>query len=112
MLLQVRSKMHGYTIIQRMRKMGVFLKKLLSTFLITLLLLYAGYVLIGQEKQIRDLKIEQEKYASFIDEASLKTEELQEIKNKVNSDEYIEQYAREKLGLVMPYETIYVDASL
>lgn len=92
--------------------MGKFLKRLLSTLVITVLVLYAGCVLIEQEKQISSLKKEKEKYASFIDEASLKTEELKEIKNKMNTDEYIEQYAREKLGLVMPYEIIFVDGSI
>ena len=48
----------------------------------------------------------------LIDEATIKTEELEETKGKINSDEYIEAYAREKLGLVMPYEIIFVDASL
>lgn len=92
--------------------MGKFLGRLLTTLAITGLLLYVGCVFIEQEKQIKSLNKEKEKYASLIDEANLKTEELNEIKEKMNTNEYIEQYAREKLGLVMPYETIFVDASV
>ena len=29
----------------------------------------------------------------------------------ISSDEYIESVAREKLGLVKPYETVYVDSN-
>ena len=29
----------------------------------------------------------------------------------ISTDEYIESVAREKLGLVKPYETVYVDAN-
>ena len=75
--------------------MKTFFTKLLSTLAITSLIVYAAFVLVEQEKQLNNL-----------------TEELEETKGKINSDEYIEAYAREKLGLVMPYEIIFVDASL
>ena len=29
----------------------------------------------------------------------------------ISTDEYIESVAREKLGLVKPYETVYIDAN-
>lgn len=92
--------------------MKKFLGKLLSTIVIITLLFYSGCVFIKQENQIRDLNREKERYAGLIDEASLKNEELKETKSKINSDEYIEAYAREKLGLVMPYEIVFVDASI
>ena len=31
--------------------------------------------------------------------------------DNINSDEYIESVARDKLGLVKPYEKVYVDAN-
>ena len=42
----------------------------------------------------------------------MRHEQLLETKKNINSDEYIEEVAREKLGLVMPYEIIFVDASI
>lgn len=92
--------------------MKIFFTKLLSTLALTSLLCYATVVLINQEKQLKNLDDEIERYSLLIDEATMKTEELKETKNKINTDEYIESYAREKLGLVMPYEIIFVDASL
>lgn len=93
-------------------KMKNFFTRLLSTLAITSLVVYATMVLVEQEKQLNNLDNEIERYSMLIDEATIKTEELEEIKSKINSDEYIENYAREKLGLVMPYEIIFVDASL
>ncbi len=89
-----------------------FFTRLLSTLAITSLVVYATMVLVEQEKQLNNLDNEIERYSMLIDEATIRTEELEEIKSKINSDEYIENYAREKLGLVMPYEIIFVDASL
>lgn len=89
-----------------------FFTRLLSTLAITSLVVYAMAVLVEQEKQLNNLDSEIERYSMLIDEATIKTEELEETKSKINSDEYIENYAREKLGLVMPYEIIFVDASL
>ena len=92
--------------------MKKFFSKLLSTLIITFMFFYAGYVLINQEKQLRDLDKEINKYQALLDEATIRTEELEEVRSKINTDEYIEAYAREKLGLVMPYEIIFVDASV
>lgn len=89
-----------------------FFTRLLSTLAITSLVVYATMVLVEQEKQLNNLDNEIERYSMLIDEATIRTEELEEVKSKINSDEYIENYAREKLGLVMPYEIIFVDASL
>lgn len=92
--------------------MRIFLRKLLTSLVATALVLYAGRVFIEQEKELRELELEKSNYRAMLDEAKMKTEELNEIKSKVNTDEYIEECAREKLGLVMPYEIIFVDASI
>ena len=95
-----------------MDKMKEFFKKLLSTLLVTCVFVYFAYVLIDQEIQLQRLSEEIGLYQVKLDEANMKTEELKETKKIINTDEYIENYAREKLGLVMPYETIFVDASI
>lgn len=83
-----------------------------ATIIATCLFMYLGGVLINQEKELRNIKEETKQYQALLDEANMKTEELREIKSRINTDEYIEEYAREKLGLVMPYEIIFVDASI
>ena len=35
---------------------------------------------------------------------------LQDMKNNVDSNEYIEDIAREKLGMYLPNERVYIDA--
>lgn len=92
--------------------MKEFLKKLLSTLAVTAVCLYFACVLIEQEMQLNELSSEIEAYQAQLDEANMRTEELRETKNIINTDEYIEKYAREKLGLVMPYEIVFVDASV
>ena len=40
-----------------------------------------------------------------------KKEELLVTQENVNSEEYIEKIAREKLDMYLPNETVYIDAS-
>ena len=89
-----------------------FFGKLVTTLVLTALVFYVGCVFIKQERELNTLEDEKEQYQALLDEAIMKTEELKEIRERINTDEYIEEYAREKLGLVMPYETIFVDASI
>ncbi len=92
--------------------MKSFLSKVLVAVLIAVLVIYSSSILIKQEKELNKITAEITEYERLIDKAMMKTEELKETKNNINSDEYIEAYAREKLGLVMPYEIIFVDASV
>ena len=39
----------------------------------------------------------------------MENEELKKMKENINSDEYIEQIAREKLGMYYPNERVYID---
>ena len=89
-----------------------FLHKLFSTLMIAAMFFYLGGVLIKQEKELRTIENEKKQYQALLDEANMKTEELKQVKSRINTDEYIEEYAREKLGLVMPYEIIFMDASI
>ena len=41
-----------------------------------------------------------------------KNEQLVITKNSISSDKYIEEVAREKLGLVLPSEIIFVNANI
>ena len=68
------------------------------------ILVYNGSVLMDQEKeyekQITQLKKEKK-------EADKRAEELKEYEEYVKTDEYIEEVAREKLGLVYKDEIIF-----
>ncbi|MBR5227798.1 MAG: septum formation initiator family protein [Clostridia bacterium] len=46
-----------------------------------------------------------------IESAEQTVEEINELKGKVNTVEYIEQIARNQLGLIKPYEKIFIDVN-
>ena len=48
----------------------------------------------------------------MIEEENLKHEQLTETRNRISTDEYIEEVARDRLGLVKPNEIVFIDASL
>ena len=92
--------------------MKIFFKKLLYTFTVTLVFVYGIYTMIEQEVELKNIADEKEKYVTLCENEEMRHEQLLETKKNINSDEYIEEVAREKLGLVMPYEIIFVDASI
>ena len=89
-----------------------FLKKLTYTLMLTLIFSYGIYTVIEQQIEINEIKKEKESYMALYEIEEMKHEQLIETKENINSDSYIEEVAREKLGLVMPYEIIFVDASI
>ena len=92
--------------------MKVFLKKLFYTLMFIAFFSYGVYTIAEQQIAINNLRTEKEKYTSLCENEEMQYEKLVETKQKLSSDEYIEEVAREKLGLVMPYEIIFVDASI
>lgn len=92
--------------------MKSFLKKLGYTLTLITFFIYGIYTISEQQTELNNIKKETEKYSALLEEASMEYEQLLEIKENINSDSYIEEVAREKLGLVMPYEIIFVDASI
>ena len=54
-------------------------------------------------------KQEASTYSNQIEEANEKNDELKNVKNNINSTEYIENMAREKLGMYLPNERVYID---
>ena len=48
-------------------------------------------------------------YQTQLDNQNKYKEELTEIKNNINSPEYIEKIAREKLDMYLPNERVYID---
>lgn len=92
--------------------MNKAIKKLCTTFLITFALMYAGFVIVKQEMKFVEYKQEIDMYARLIEEEELKNEQLNITKDSISSDKYIEEVAREKLGLVLPSEIIFVNANI
>ena len=87
-------------------------KKLYKRLLILLLLGYALFTLINQQKVLNQYNSNSKDLASQIEEEKTNNKELLAEKDNVNSKEFIEQTAREKLDMYYPNEKVYVDKGM
>lgn len=85
-------------------------KKLkINRFIIIAVLIYFICTLFSQQQTLNSYKSEAEIYRAQIETANEETVALKNIKNNINSTEYIENVAREKLGMYLPNERVYID---
>jgi len=86
------------------------MKNLFKTkkILLIMLIIYFVITFINQQKKINAYKTEQDYYADKIAKQQEYNEELVSTKNNINSLEYIERIAREKLDMYLPNERVYV----
>ena len=87
-------------------------KKLYKKLLILLVLIYAVFALINQQKVINQYSSNSKELASKIQEQETTNKQLIAEKENVNSKEYIEQKAREKLDMYYPNEKVYIDKGM
>lgn len=85
------------------------IKKPYKKMLILFVAVYVIYTLITQQKTLNAYNSEQEIYTKQIAEEKENNEQLLKTKESVNSTEYIENIAREKLGMYLPNERVYYD---
>ena len=71
--------------------------------------IYVIYTLISQQKTLNAYKKEEATYAKQIQQEQKNNQELNQIKENVDSTEYIEDVARENLGMYLPHERIFYD---
>ena len=88
------------------------MKRLLKTIIVIAVLLYSGIVLAKQEMSFQKYDNELKNYNTMISEEEIKHEQLISAKNRITTKEYIEEVAREKLGLVMPNEIVFIDGNM
>lgn len=82
--------------------------KLALFFVLVLAMLFKG---VMQIPQIVSGKAEIARLQTQIEYEKERQQEISELKDKVNTDEYIEKIATEKLGLVKSNAKIFVDVS-
>ena len=75
------------------------------------LIMYLCYALISQQTTLRASNVQISQLEADITEAQGRLAEVQDLDTLSRSDEYIERVAREKLGLVLPDETVFVDVT-
>ena len=86
--------------------------KLYKKLLILLVLIYVVFTFISQQKVLNQYNANSKELASQIKEQESKKKDLIAEKDNVNSKEYIEQTAREKLDMYYPNEKIYIDKGM
>lgn len=83
--------------------------KLIKKILFIVIACYVVSVFVSQQQTLNTYKQEIKKCEDQIADAKETKASLQEMKENVNSPEYIEQIAREKLGMYLPNEKVYID---
>ena len=85
------------------------MKKLYRDVIITVFLVYFIITIASQQKTLNQYKAEAETYSMQLQNAEEEQEELKQTQANANSTEYIEEVAREKLGMYLPNERVYID---
>ena len=84
-------------------------KKFLKKVIVISIAIYVIYTLIAQQKTLNAYSNEKEKYQEQISKEKEDTNNLKEMEENVTSPEYIENIAREKLGMYLPNEKVFID---
>ena len=89
----------------------LLMKKIYKRLLLLGAILYVVFTLINQQKMLDSYQTQQVAYEEKIQEEKDKNVELLSVQENVNSTEYIEEIAREKLDMYLPNERRYIDVS-
>ena len=84
------------------------MKKIYRNVIIAIFLIYFVVTLVSQQKTLNQYSSEAEIYAKQLETATEENKDLNKTKEDVNSTEYIEQMAREKLDMYLPNERVYI----
>lgn len=87
-------------------------KKLIRNIIILLALIYAAFTLIRQQNVINQYATTSEDLASQIEQQKDYKDELAKKQEDINSDEFIESTARDKLDMYLPNEKVYIDTGM
>lgn len=77
--------------------------------LIISVVMYVGYILVEQQKIIAYKNSEIARVERKIEEQQRIAENLKQQQEKLNDDAYIEDIARNKIGMVKPGEIVFID---
>lgn len=83
--------------------------KIYKKLIFLVILLYVGYIFINQQKTLNSYKTTQSYYGEQLSKQLAYQQSLYETKDNINSKEYIQEVAREKLDMYLPNERVYID---
>lgn len=84
-------------------------KSIVIRIILILVSIYIVATFIKQQKKILSYESNIDYLSTKVDEQKERKEELNSLMDNINSPEYIEQVAREKLNMYMPNEKVYID---
>ena len=87
-------------------------KKILRNLLIIAIVIYVAFVFIDQQKTLNEYSKNTEELNQQIASEEATNEELNQQKDNVNSLDFIEEMAREKLDMYYPNERVYMDQGM
>ena len=87
-------------------------RKILRNLLVIAIVVYIAFVFIDQQKTLNEYSKNAEELNQQIASEEATNEELNQQKDNVNSLEFIEEMAREKLDMYYPYERVYMDQGM
>ena len=84
-------------------------KKIFTKLMYIAVFIYVVITLVSQQKKIDSYESNINYLSEEIESGKEYRTELMATKDNINSKEYIEQLAREKLNMYLPNEKVYVD---
>ena len=87
-------------------------RKILRNLLVIAIVVYIAFVFIDQQKTLNEYSKNTEELNQQIASEEATNEELNQQKDNVNSLEFIEEMAREKLDMYYPNERVYMDQGM
>ena len=84
-------------------------KKIYKKILLGIIVIYVTCIFVSQQKTLNSYNKDINNYNSQIEDEKETKESLVAMKDNINSPEYIEEVAREKLGMYLPNERVYID---
>ena len=85
------------------------MNKLIKRLILIAIAVYALITFISQQRLLNTYATEKNQYANQINAANQEQNYLNTTLNSLNSTEYIEDIARNKLDMYLPNEKVYID---
>lgn len=88
------------------------MKKLYKKIILFIIVAYTIFTIISQQKTLNQYSKQSDELSQEIAEETQTKEELAKQKENVDSLDFIEKMAREKLDMYFPNERVYIDQGM
>ena len=85
------------------------IKSIYKKVIFIIIALYVISIFVSQQKNLNNYRAEVDKYETKIAKEQERKQDLIKMKENVDSSEYIEEIARERVGMYLPHEKGYID---